>query len=386
MLTASVRGSGLSLSQVQNWDIHHLYNASEHWNAVAGLSTYVFTAVYEGALSPGGTVWEGVAAEAAQQRCHGDLIKVRALADALKDAANQARWGAADLQHAQQSVLMAVRDAQLAGFQVLEDLSIIEVNIFSAEAKAAGRRTQAQALAAEIEARAMALKSLDQEVAAKIQISTTPLQSIGFEESLGEDRIQTVGNVFKEGPPLPESPWEYNNGYTTTVTARGPDGKTVDGGSLVSLDEVWNELHRCFNCNFPIGGAPKEFPEVGDELPLEMKIGGIKAANLPVKVMQINRTLDAIDIEFATLPGHADGPGSTIHFRWTEQAGAPHLDIRGYITEGPGSGDGPFAAPTRVGYTALAKAVWQPYIDNIVTHVVQSKGYEALPTRLIGGH
>jgi hypothetical protein len=184
--------------------------------------------------------------------------------------------------------------------------------------------------------------------------------------------------------PLPQSPWEYNNGYTTTVSARGSDGKIVDGGSLVSLDDVWNELHRCFSCNFPIGGAPKEFPKVGDNLPLEMKLAGVKAANLPVTVTQINRTADAIDIEFATLPGHADGQGSTIHFRWTEQGGAPHLDIRGYITDGPGSG-GPLAAPARVGYTTLADLVWQPYIDNVVTHVVQSKGYEALPARVIGG-
>jgi hypothetical protein len=160
--------------------------------------------------------------------------------------------------------------------------------------------------------------------------------------------VDYTGDI-KEAPPgpVPERPWEYNNGYTTTVNARGPDGTIVDGGTLVSLDDVWNELHRCFNCN---------------------------------------RTAEEINIEFATLPGHADGPGSTIHFRWTEQAGAPHLDIRGYTTEGPGSGDNPFSAPARVGYTAFAELVWQPYIDNVVTHVVQQKGYEALPIRIIGGH
>lgn len=76
----------------------------------------------------------------------------------------------------------------------------------------------------------------------------------------------------------------------------------------------------------------------------------------------IFRAANAIDIEFATLPGHEDGPGSTIHFRWTEQGAAPSLDIRGYVTGGPGSGDGPFSAPARVGYTALAELVWQPYV------------------------
>jgi hypothetical protein len=200
--------------------------------------------------------------------------------------------------------------------------------------------------------------------------------------------VQALDSTFKQAPPgpFPEAPWEYNNDYTTNVHARGPDGRIVDGGSLVTLDDVWKELHRCFNCNFPIGGAPAEFPKVGDHIPLEMRIAGVQAANLPVEVTQIKRTADAIDIEFATLPGHEDGPGSTIHFHWTEQDGAPHLAIRGYITEGPGSESGPFAAPERVGYTALAKVVWQPYIDNVVTHVVQAKGYEALPLRVIGGH
>ena len=147
-----------------------------------------------------------------------------------------------------------------------------------------------------------------------------------------------------------------------------------------------NELNRCFNCNFPIGGAPKYFPKVGDQLPLEMRIADVRAASLPVQVTQIDKTADAIDIEFVALPGHDAGPGSTIHFRWTEQAGVPHLDIRGYITEGPGSGDNPFSAPAHVGYTALAKAAWQPYVDNVVTHVVQSKGYEAIALRVLGGH
>lgn len=130
--------------------------------------------------------------------------------------------------------------------------------------------------------------------------------------------VQALDNsTIKEAPPgpLPEAPWEYNNGYTTTVHARGPDGTVVDGGSLVSLDDVWKELHRCFNCNFPIGGAPQAFPAVGDQLPLEIRVAGAQLANLPVQVSQIQRTADAIDIEFATLPGHDDGPGSTIHFR-----------------------------------------------------------------------
>jgi hypothetical protein len=150
-----------------------------------------------------------------------------------------------------------------------------------------------------------------------------------------------------------------------------------NAGQVSSLEDVWNELHRCFNCNFPIGGAPRGFPRVGDELPLEMRIAGQKMANLPVKVTEIQRTADAIDIEFATLPGHVDGDGSTIHFHFYEQGGQLHLGIRGYITDGPGSGDNPWDPILRTGYTEVARGTWQPYIDRLTRNIAQGKG---LPT------
>jgi hypothetical protein len=246
----------------------------------------------------------------------------------------------------------------------------------------ADQRVILTALRSQVAAASQVVKSTQQQASAL----AGQVRGLKYPKESPGGGVQALDMPLAPPPFLPESPWEYHNGYTTEVTARGPDGELVDGGSLVTLDDVWNELHRCFNCNFPIGGAPKEFPKVGDQLPLEMRISGVAAASLPVKVTQITRTADAIDIEFGTLPGHADGPGSTIHFRWTEQLGAPHLDIRGYITEGPGSGDGPLSAAARVGYTGLAQLVWQPYIDNVVTHVVQAKGYEALPMRVIGGH
>ncbi|CAA0091652.1 Uncharacterised protein [Mycolicibacterium vanbaalenii] len=370
-----------SLSQILDWDTEHLYGAATDWESTAEHWEDTFTSVHRGTLAPGGTVWEGAAADAAQERSFGDLVTVRGLSDALQEAAAVARRGADQLDYLKRQAVDAVNDAREAGFTVGEHLSVTDARRYDGLRVGLARQH-----AATIAVRVAALNTADNEIAAKIATVTAQLDHHGLAELPEDSAVRAVD--FKQGPPgpFPESPWEYNNDYTTTVNARGPDGEIIDGGSLVSLDDVWNELHRCFNCNFPIGGAPKEFPKVGDQIPLEMNLAGVKAANLPVEVTQINRAADAIDIEFATLPGHADGPGSTIHFRWTEQGGAPNLDIRGYITEGPGSGDSPFSAPARVGYTALAQLVWQPYIDNVVTHVVQSKGYEALPLRVIGGH
>jgi hypothetical protein len=377
----AIGGGGIpTLSQVREWNTNYLTDAVKYWTDTAVMWEEHFSALVDQIGMPGGTRWRGEAADAAFTRAYSDRLSVIGQADQLHEAARIARTGADDISWARDSVLRLVDAAESAGYVVGEDFSVTKPGTFP-PAAAALLQAQAQAIAHELRTSVGTLVATDTALATKLTAATSTLGTTVFPESV----VQAVD--FKQGPPgpFPESPWEYNNDYTTNVKARGPDGKIVDGGSLVSLDDVWNELHRCFNCNFPIGGAPQKFPKVGDQLPLEMRIAGAKVANLPVEVTKIDRSADAIDIEFATLPGHEDGPGSTIHFRWSEQGGAPNLDIRGYITEGPGSENGPFAAPERVGYTALAQVVWQPYIDNVVTHVVQSKGYEALPLRVIGG-
>ena len=187
------------------------------------------------------------------------------------------------------------------------------------------------------------------EAAADSDAKAALLQSLGsqYAATKPRDGVQLLGSgEFAESPrfPLPadHKPWEYNLDLTSGIEVHQPPlPGLVNAGTVTSIDDVWNELHRCFNCNFPIGGAPREFPKVGQHLPLEMRIAGQQVANLPVEVTQIQRTGDEINIEFATLPGHVDGPGSTIHFRFYQQGGELHLGIRGYITEGPGSQSGP---------------------------------------------
>jgi hypothetical protein len=69
------------MSVICGWDIQQLSRAASDWAGTAEQWEESFTAVHRGTLSPGGTVWEGQAAEAAQERSFADLVKVGGLAE-----------------------------------------------------------------------------------------------------------------------------------------------------------------------------------------------------------------------------------------------------------------------------------------------------------------
>jgi hypothetical protein len=68
--------------------------------------------VHRGTLAPGGTAWEGQAADAAQERTFGDLVKVRGMSETLSKAATNARRGADQLDYLKREAIEAINDAQ----------------------------------------------------------------------------------------------------------------------------------------------------------------------------------------------------------------------------------------------------------------------------------
>jgi hypothetical protein len=205
---AGVVGVGApSLSKVQAWDVTHLENAARDWSATAQHWETSFASIHRASISPGGTVWEGVAAEAAQERAFADLVKVRGLADVLHESAAIARRGAETLYSAKQNVLDVVKDATAGGYVVGEDLSVMPSR------GGAVAQAQAQVYATQIRERAVQLAAHDQEIAAKIRAATAPLHSVSFPEppSAPRDdkpRIQAVDqHTFKDAPnPEPAPP------------------------------------------------------------------------------------------------------------------------------------------------------------------------------------
>ena len=181
----------------------HLYRAATDWVSSAEHWEDSFTSVHLGTLSPGGTAWEGQAAEAAQQRTFGDLVRVRGLADTLQEVAGIARRGADQLDYLKRLAVDAISGAREAGFTVGEDLSVTDPGRFGAL-----RVGQAQQYAATIAARATALSIADKEIAAKITTTTVELSNHGFVEPPENRTAHAVD--FKQAPP-PSPPYPIND-------------------------------------------------------------------------------------------------------------------------------------------------------------------------------
>jgi len=176
----------LTLSAIEGWDTEHLESAARAWDTTAAHWEDTFTAVHQGSLYPGGTVWEGEGAEAAQQRTFADLVKVRGLSDHLYEAAKIARRGADQLDYLKRSALDAIDEARTAGFNVGQDLSVSDRSMVPLGPAFAARQAQAQTLAAEIRIRAAALSAADHQIAAEITSATAPLSGVAFDEEPAE--------------------------------------------------------------------------------------------------------------------------------------------------------------------------------------------------------
>ncbi|OHU52353.1 hypothetical protein BKG82_19010 [Mycobacteroides chelonae] len=181
---ANVHGAdALTRSQIEAWDVEHLDAAATYWSSTATQWEEHFTAIHEGTRRPGGTVWEGPAADAAADRTFGDLVNVRRAAEGLHHAASAARHGAADLTWAKDQALAAITEAEQAQFAVAQDLSVTDPTMTVLMRGWQARQTQAQQFSAEISSRTHTLAAIDKDIADKITAALTPVRELQFEES-----------------------------------------------------------------------------------------------------------------------------------------------------------------------------------------------------------
>jgi hypothetical protein len=208
---AAVTAAAPTLSQIQSWSTQHLETAASHWIQTAETWEDAFTRIHREAPYPGGTLWEGQAAEAAVLRTGTDRVVVVGAADSLHSAASAARCGVEEIAFARQAALEAVEEARAAGFTVGEDLSVTS-RIGGPPAVLAARLAQAQLLAAQIRARAEALVAVDTEVGGKITTAISGVNAAQFGTTpvtppQEKPHIQAVDNrTIKDAPAQPVPP------------------------------------------------------------------------------------------------------------------------------------------------------------------------------------
>lgn len=120
-----------TLSEIHGWDADHLEVAADVWKARAQAWESSYAVIFEQTSRLGETAWQGAAADAAAQRIGADRRVILAAADLLNETAAIARAGAAEIRTAKQIALDKVTAARGAGFDVEDDLSIVDVTASS---------------------------------------------------------------------------------------------------------------------------------------------------------------------------------------------------------------------------------------------------------------
>lgn len=185
-----------TLSQIRQWDTSRLEVAAQRWISTASVWENAFQAVYRSAQAPGGTTWQGAAADSAVARAQADRAKVSQAIDTLNHAATVARTGQAEIAGAQQRAMDAVAKARATGFTVADDLTVSDTREnYTSRADYTARMNQARTLAHGIWTSAGALSDTDKSVANRLTPMSAGLHGLNFREG-----------PLPQRPPFPLDP------------------------------------------------------------------------------------------------------------------------------------------------------------------------------------
>jgi hypothetical protein len=123
-------------------------------------------------------------------------------------------------------------------------------------------------------------------------------------------------------PVLIDPLWFYSYDFNATVPGYHANHPKASEAAVSRL------LHGCFNCYFPINGAPRGYPADGDILNLNASPFSLEALRAPVRV----QTANGGAMQFLAQAGHFDGAGSLITFSWyNDPSGYIHLYVHAKI-------------------------------------------------------
>ncbi|XTP35768.1 WXG100 family type VII secretion target [Mycobacterium sp. TJFP1] len=126
---------------------------------------------------PGGTAWEGDAADAAHESAYADRGVIYRVADHLREMARVANSGAQDLNSLRDRALDAISEAEMDSFKVTDQLAVVDTRRYvHGEAELLAARTvRAREHQEYIAARALALASEDAKVGTSLRAGAAAL-------------------------------------------------------------------------------------------------------------------------------------------------------------------------------------------------------------------
>ncbi|MFT4260794.1 hypothetical protein [Microbacterium sp.] len=166
-----------------------------------------------------------------------------------------------------------------------------------------------------------------------------------LEDNILTQTIDYTGAVF---PVVADPAWNYSVDHASFYLITGKEKATPA--------RVMAELRRCFNCSFPVAGAPKAFPALNQNITLNASPFSFTKIPAPVRVSAIVSN----GFNFRALAGHFDGKDSTINFRfYNDRSGWLHISVSAHIKVDRG------AAANAVNQ-AVAGETWAAFLANLI--------------------
>lgn len=157
-------------------------------------------------------------------------------------------------------------------------------------------------------------------------------------------------------PIVSDPTWTYSFNGSPSIAGYGVTWRMAD-----------SELRRCFNCSFPISGAPVWYPRTGEIIRLNASPMSLINVAAPVKVNGASPGF----FSFIAQRGHFDDEGSRIGFVFyqTCSKGVPtlRLSVTATILRDRGS----FANSAN---SAIARGQWQNFLDRTYKNTWNRQG------------
>lgn len=164
----------------------------------------------------------------------------------------------------------------------------------------------------------------------------------------GDVLTQKVGYGGAVFPVVADPSWTYSVDHRSY--------QVITGKEKASAARAMAELRRCFNCSFPVKGAPRAFPQEGQVIKLDASPISFVRYPAPVRVARVNSR----SWSFVALPGHFDGAGSVVSFSlYNDASGWLHLAVAARVEED--GGDIPRAVNRKV-----AEETWLAFLSNLI--------------------